>query len=106
MKPKPTPAFSWEELDSVRANPVYITPVRQGGCTTREWAERYKISISRARTELERLVNVGALTCRHERVADQAGRSVKSRVFHPAKEGVCGGSTSAGSTKKTRRKRA
>jgi hypothetical protein len=108
MKAKPTPTFSWEEIDALRVAAGCAREERRtGGCTIDEYAERYKVPRSTAQFQLSGLVRSGALVCRSESALDSLGRSVTLRVFYPAREGaICGGSTPAGSKKRTGRKRA
>lgn len=60
MSPKPQPAFTWDEMDAIRAA---LHPERPpNSITAQEWATRYGVSVLRAGRELNRLVDAGKLT--------------------------------------------
>jgi len=105
MKPKPAPAFSWEEIDALRVETGCVTEERRpGGFTVHEYMGRYKVSRSTAREQLGLLVHLGAMESTLVRAADTIGRLVPFRVYYPAKGAICGGSISAGSKKTIGRK--
>jgi hypothetical protein len=59
---KPSPGFSWEELDALRPK-VLSQPLgpKPAGFTVAEYQERYKIGPSAAREQLRALVKAGVL---------------------------------------------
>jgi hypothetical protein len=63
MKPKPTPTFSWEEMDALRTTGgVADDPIPDGAIDSRQYAARYNLTSRGASYQLDRMVQKGLLT--------------------------------------------
>lgn len=63
MKKPVAPSTLWEQMDELRES-VVVAPVPENAFTYSDYAARYGVSFTTARTQIQRMVATGKLTKR------------------------------------------
>lgn len=77
----------WAEVEKARSEAGFSVGVKpEGSITVKEYAERFSVSESTARKQLNAMIRSGSMAEITAYVADSRGHMVRLPVFHPIKK--------------------